>query len=737
MTPQEALKLGRSIIPCGPEKRPIIDSWKPFQRRLPTARELADWQKLSPVTWGMVTGKVSGIVTLDFDGEPGRRTLKSLGLEPHRRTPSGGFHVDFEHPGWHVATVNGISKPELGRRFPGLDIRGDGGYACFTGRANGGRYTWLRDPEPDKLDLLPADLIREYLGPPMSANGSNGNGHAVANGNGWRAKGAARVARLHADGAGRLIDAALARAGGRNDAGFWLACQLRDGGYTEQEAETIMQTYASRTPDTNTKGQAEPYTEAEAKASVRQAYKRPPREPRKVVVMPNANGPNLLKQLRNDFGNGERLIALHRDNLRYCPAFRQWLVWDGRRWALDDAERARELAHRTMQEFLIQAAKGSHEDFAKFAASSLNSQRITNCLREAQPRLVIRPDELDRDADLLNFQNGTLYLRSGELRKHRQEDYLTKLVNHDYRSDAKCPTFLAFLKKVTSNHSGLMGTAYLQKAFGYSLTGHTIEKAVFFVHGPTDTGKSTLLSLFRSLLGEDYAVLIQIDSIMARHHELSTNAQADLAALRGARFVMTSETEQGQRLSEGQIKRITQGMGRIKATRKYENPIEFAETHKLWIDANHLPTVRDTDDSIWNRLHAIPFDAAIPKAEQDRELPHKLAAEAEGIFAWGVTGAVRWYGEGLGKPKAVEIAAGKWRAQSDQIGRFIEERCETKNGVQVKARTLYLDYRQWAEGAGEHPVAEIQFSQRIGETGRFRKGSTRTGVVYCGLTLRE
>ena len=99
---------------------------------------------------------------------------------------------------------------------------------------------------------------------------------------------------------------------------------------------------------------------------------------------------------------------------------------------------------------------------------------------------------------------------------------------------------------------------------------------------------------------------------------------------------MTSETEEGQRLGEGKLKRITQGMGRIKATRKYENPVEFPESHKLWIDANHLPVVRGTDNAIWNRLHPVPFNVVIPKSEQDRELPQKLLREAEGILAWAI-----------------------------------------------------------------------------------------------------
>ena len=193
---------------------------------------------------------------------------------------------------------------------------------------------------------------------------------------------------------------------------------------------------------------------------------------------------------------------------------------------------------------------------------------------------------------------------------------------------------------------------YIQKAFGYSLTGSTAEKVVFMCLGKGDNGKTTLLSLFLRLLKE-YAVLLQIDTLMVRQE--SNNTQADLADLR-ARFVMTSETEQGQRLAEGKLKRITQGMGKIKATRKYENPIEFEETHKLWMDANHKPEIRGTDNAIWNRLHLIPFEVTIPKDEIYRGLPEKLLAEAPGVLLWAVDGAVRWHHEGLARPEPVESA---------------------------------------------------------------------------------
>jgi putative DNA primase/helicase len=456
---------------------------------------------------------------------------------------------------------------------------------------------------------------------------------------------------------------------------------------------------------------------------------------------PEESPPDLTGHLANDHGNACRLIDLYGRDMRYCHAFKKWQVWDGRRWAIDETDQARRLAKQAMLEALTQAVhRGCGEDAERFARGSLDARRIANLLAMAECELPITPAELDTNPRLLNFLNGTLDLATGQLREHRREDLITKLVHFNYRPEAGCPTFTAFLQRITdggpSADDHQRGRAarlvpYLQKAFGYSLTGLTSEKVVFMPHGAGNNGKTTLLSTFLRVLDE-YAVLLQIDTLMVRQE--SNNSQADLADLRGARFVMTSETEEGQRLAEGKLKRITQGMGRIKATRKYENPVEFQESHKLWMDANHRPVVRGTDNAIWNRLHPIPFAVVIPDEEIDRELPSKLMEEGEGILAWAVLGAVRWFNEGLGRPPQVESARQAWRDDMDQVGRFIEECCIAGESAQARGRQLYMAYRRWAGESGEHAIRENEFSPQLVNRG-FAKDHDGKGTFYLGVGL--
>jgi putative DNA primase/helicase len=178
-------------------------------------------------------------------------------------------------------------------------------------------------------------------------------------------------------------------------------------------------------------------------------------------------------------------------------------------------------------------------------------------------------------------------------------------------------------------------------------------------------------------------------------------------------------------------------MGTIKATRKYENPISFSESHKLWLDTNERPGIKNVDDrATFNRLHPIPFLRAIPKDEIDQDLGAKLRSEAEGILAWAVAGAKVWCEQGLDKPPEVEAATEDWRAESDSIGRFIEDCCVTGDAFSARAKAIYSAYRHWAETSGEKAIAsDREFSARLISDGYEREEDKR-GRYYEGIGLR-
>jgi putative DNA primase/helicase len=340
-------------------------------------------------------------------------------------------------------------------------------------------------------------------------------------------------------------------------------------------------------------------------------------------------------------------------------------------------------------------------------------------------------EELDKSPWLLNFANCTLDLHDGQPHGHRREDLLTKLVPVNFDPDAECPRWLALLSHIMSGNEEMVD--YLQLSLGYSLTGSTREKAVFVLFGPSGTGKTTLLTSFREAIGEDYGVLIQISSLMAGRDSNATTS--DLADLCGARFAMSSEPEQGQKLSPSKLKRLTQGMGKVKTRRLYENPFSFEETHHLWIDANDRPAIPGADYATFARLHAIPCTVPVAREEMDRELIGKLREERAGILAWAVRGAMKWSKSGLPRPEQVVEATDTWREQCDQLRMFMRTRCVIGERFTVYAEKLYRIYKAWCDEGRDEALSATAFGLRLSQ--EFGKEHKERGAQYQGIGLRH
>jgi putative DNA primase/helicase len=73
-------------------------------------------------------------------------------------------------------------------------------------------------------------------------------------------------------------------------------------------------------------------------------------------------------------------------------------------------------------------------------------------------------------------------------------------------------------------------------------------------------------------------------------------------------------------------------------------------------------------------VRLIPFEVTIPESDRDPELHDKLMAEAEGILAWLIEGALLAQAEGLEPaPAAVMVATEDYREEMDPMSDWLEE----------------------------------------------------------------
>ena len=438
---------------------------------------------------------------------------------------------------------------------------------------------------------------------------------------------------------------------------------------------------------------------------------------------------------RTDAGNAELFAFLFNDRLRFDHQRGRWLLWDGKRWRPDPDAEVYRLA---IQATRVRCQNAGNIDDLKereketiWAIKGEQRTRIEATLALGKAQLGIADAGLGWDADpwLLNVGNGTIDLRTGELREHRQDDRITMLVPTDCDPEAKCPTWDAFLDRILGGRRELV--EYLQQLVGYSMTGDVSEQIIILLIGLGSNGKSTLEEALLELFA-DYATMAAPGLLLTSRNE---RHPTELADLHGKRFVMSIEVGEGKRLAETLVKQLS-GSDTIKARRMNEDFWSFKPTHQLWLAANYKPVIKGTDLAIWRRIRLVPFDVVIPPAERNKKLPAELRAELPGILAWAVRGCLAWQKDGLELPEAVTVATAAYQEESDVLADFLRECCVVGDGYSTQASTLYKAYTAWADDEGLRPrdvLSSTMFGRRM--TDHFHKEHKRQGWVYFGIGL--
>jgi putative DNA primase/helicase len=404
-----------------------------------------------------------------------------------------------------------------------------------------------------------------------------------------------------------------------------------------------------------------------------------------------------------DLGNARRLIRNYGREVRYAPHLKGWFRWDGRRWAHDLDGQVHRYAHATAQSILTEAAGlTDREDAKKRTAWSFKSEaaRQLDAMVRIAERLrgvPISSFELDADPWLFNALNGTIDLRTREIRPHEPKDLLTKLAPVVYDPDAQDDRWDAYLESAIPD--GEL-REWVQRGAGYTLTGLTIEELLFFVHGPTRAGKSTFLEAFKACLG-DYARNADFETFLDSKRGAGSATQ-DIARLAGARLVASNEIDEGRKLAEGLVKTLTGG-DTITARFMYSPDFEFSPAFKLWLAANHKPKVRHGDDAIWRRIRLVPFvhPPAKPDSGLKAYLSHNPKARSA-ILRWAVDGCAAWQERGLRTVAAVREATEAYRAEMDPLAEFFADHCAFGDHEThwVISADLRKAYEEWANEQG-------------------------------------
>ena len=699
------LSRGWSVIPLRPKSKKPLIPWEQFQSRLTTEYEVRGWFERTPdLNIGIVTGKLSGLFVVDLDdGTEGATSWASL---CHRHgcaalktrtasTVSGGRHLLFRYP--ENAVLRNTTKQE-----PHIDTRGEGGYIVAAPSyvedltkepPRKGAYAWVDESEP--IAEMPGWLIEVFAKTPESVAKPQKSSCPEIPDNSKAA-----IART-------LLDKYISSAsiGNRNENGFQLALQLRDNGFTEQEAAPVMEDYAADVPQSG-----ERYRVHEALASLREAYKSAPREPSFVsvgthqssVTISDDEFRRILTQPADHEGHFQVFDMLHGKHVCYTREL-GWLVYHDGFWDREAAPKyLSECITDTLRKRQIAAVQAGNKYLrGKSDATRSNIEAIKAI---AQDRLVRTAADFNRKGHLLNCGSGVLDYRNMEVSPHAPEHMFDYKIPVNWNPDADTLEWNQFVADCVgedvSDFGGERMTTLelLQLCAGYSITGDTSAETMFYLFGPPRSGKGTFMTAIQNLLGP-LAGTVNIGTLCAASKSDSQNFE--LAGLSRCRYVTAAETGRDTFLDAGRIKNLT-GNDPIQCAFKFKDTFRYTPKFKLWISSNHEVNVDAGDDAVWDRLRAFHFLNS-HKDNPDTMLKHRLTTNLEPVLLWCAYGAHAWYKmreKGLPMPRtqAMRQYLQERKDEADYIKQFLQDK-ELSPGTDeegyIPGAELYGQYKDF------------------------------------------
>jgi putative DNA primase/helicase len=412
-----------------------------------------------------------------------------------------------------------------------------------------------------------------------------------------------------------------------------------------------------------------------------------------------------------------------------------WHYWDGKRWAEDQEGKAKQAVLDVLRRALTESFDSTTlSDDAKKAlrldvhkcesAGGINGVlNIASALRT----FAATVDRLDEDPYLLNCANGTLDLRTMELRPHNPADRITKITRAAFDPTAESALWEQFLVRILPNEAV---RGFAQRYLGSSLCGRVQEHKLAIFTGEGRNGKGVLYGACVFALG-DYADAAEPD-LFAHREGAHPTGEMDLL---GRRLVVVSENDKNMRLGEAKVKKLTGG-DRIKARRMRQDFVSFEPSHTPVLVTNYLPKVSGDDPALWARLRVVPFEVVIPEHEQDKHLGEKLELEDTAVLTYLIQGWAIYQAIGLAEPNEVKVATEKYQKSSNVVKRFVDDCCLVNPYHHVTVADLWERWCAWIREDGGDQLAKRSLMDALDRMGFPEKKGTHGVRLRKGLTLQ-
>lgn len=430
----------------------------------------------------------------------------------------------------------------------------------------------------------------------------------------------------------------------------------------------------------------------------------------------------------SDLGLSKLFNQLGKDRFIFVAGLGWYELREGV-WVHDDDAPFRFIVGDMRDQLIKKAVKNDYPELEKL--TKLN--RVMSVIDFSQ-RLGLftkNTTELDQ-GNILPLLNGQSYdIETDKITSTPEHTYITKTLQVGFDEEKKNDRWQKLLERVLPDPEV---RRYFQKAVGASFIPFSNEQCFFYLVGKGANGKSTVLEVLRSIVGEG------LSTTLPREALTGGNSERYMASLLGKRFVIGSELARGDYLNESLLKSLSGG-DRLSARFLYRESFNFRFGGMIWLFGNDLVGIHDTSEGIWRRLRLIEFKVTIPKNEQDIDLVKKILADKEGVLNWIIEGIRMYRSEGLIEPQEMISAKEEYRNEENPLIDFLNEldRFGIKEdlGGKVEFSDFYEAYvRYTAAYSIRNTYSKKTLSREIGKLRGFQiKASTGNKKFVYGFSV--
>lgn len=278
-------------------------------------------------------------------------------------------------------------------------------------------------------------------------------------------------------------------------------------------------------------------------------------------------------------------------------------------------------------------------------------------------------EKLNANENIINFNNGVLFLDTLELKPHSPEYLSTIRIPCNYYENVESPEthyFDNFIYDLTNGNESVK--QLLLEIMGVIISnvrGYRMKQALFMV-GPGNSGKSKLKIFLTSLIGAENCSSIDLKMLQKQFGKIQ---------LLNKRLVGTNDMSWMNIPELDTFKQATGG-DLINAEFKGENGIDFIFNGVIWLCSNKLPRFgADKGDWTYDRIIVVECNNVIPEEKRDSFLDEHLIEESDYIISLCIKALLKVIKNGYKYdiPEICKLARNQYKIDNDSFLSFYEE----------------------------------------------------------------